>query len=109
MARIITKELAIEIVKKLQAVKIKSRNKAHDEYAVEHEGILLGFISIRRGSNKEQGHDYIPRELNISPHQARDLGLCPWKLVDYLRCMRDKGHLPPEDEDDEEDEGQAET
>jgi len=98
MARIITKQLAMEIIKKLNAVKIESRNKAHDEYAVEHEGVFLGMIRIRRGSNKEQRHDYIPRELHISPHQARDLALCPWKLTDFIRCMREKGLLPAEQE-----------
>jgi hypothetical protein len=97
MARIITKQLAMDIVKKLNAVKIESRNKAHDEYAVEHEGTLLGVISIRRGSNKEQGHDYIPRELHISPNQAKNLALCPWKLADIIDCMREKGFLPTEE------------
>jgi hypothetical protein len=45
MARIITKELALKIVKKLEATKIDSRSKAHDGYAVLHEGVHLGIIS----------------------------------------------------------------
>jgi len=102
MARIITKELALKIVKKLKASKIASGSKAHDEYQVEHDGVLLGIISIRRGSDKQQGHDYIPRDLHISPHQARALGLCPWKRADYIQCMREKGLLPEEDEAEDE-------
>ncbi len=72
MARIITKELAQKIVKKLEASKIDSSSKAHDEYSVEHKGVLVGIISIRRGSEKDKGHDYIPRELHISPNQAKN-------------------------------------
>jgi hypothetical protein len=102
MARIITKELALKIVKKLRASQIDSRSTAHDEYQVEHEGIVLAFISIRRGSEKDLGHDYLPRELHISPRQARDLGRCPWQREDYIQCMREKGLLPEEDQDDQE-------
>jgi hypothetical protein len=100
MARIITKELAVKIVAKLQANSITSRNSAHDEYQVEENGVVLGIISVRRGSNKEQGHDYIPRELHISPRQARDLAQCPWSREDYIDCMREKGQLPPEEEEE---------
>jgi hypothetical protein len=74
MARIITKELAMKIVAKLQATRITSRNKAHDEYEVKEDGVMLGIISIRRGSQKDLGHDYINRELHISPRQAKGEG-----------------------------------
>lgn len=101
MARQITKELAEKIVAKLNAKAIKSRSKAHDEYAVEIEGVLLGIISIRRSSNKEIGHDYIPRDIHVTPHQAKLLGQCPWKIDDYIRCMREKGHLPGDESEGE--------
>jgi hypothetical protein len=97
MARIITKELALKIVKKLKATRIDTRSSAHDEYAVEEGGVLIGVISIRRGSEKDQGHDYIPRDLHISPRQAKDLAQCPWKRNDFIQCMRDKELLPPEE------------
>ena len=96
MARIITKELALKIVKKLGATKIDSRSKAHDEYSVDHEGVHLAIIRIRRGSDKDLGHDYLPRNLHVSPHQARDLAQCPWSRDDFLRCLREKGLLPEE-------------
>jgi hypothetical protein len=101
MARIITKELAQKIVAKLKASKIDSRAKAHDEYAVEEDGIVFAFISIRRGSEKDQGHDHIPRDLHISPNQAKRLGQCPWKRTDYIECMREKEILPPEEEEED--------
>ena len=98
MSRQITKEHAEKIVKKLKAVEITTRGSAHDEYEVEQEGVILGHISIRRGSSKDQGHDFIPGNLHISPRQAKDLANCPWKLEDYIDCMRGKGHLPPLEE-----------
>jgi hypothetical protein len=108
MARIITKELALKIVKKLEATKIDSRSKAHDEYAVVHEGVHLGIISIRRGSEKDKDHDYIPRELHISPNQAKKLAQCPWKREDFIQCLREKELLPPEEgAEEQEDESGA--
>ena len=93
MARIITKELAQKIVKKLKAKKIASKNKAHDEYVFEHDGRSIAFISIRRGSEKDMGHDHIPGDLQISPNQAKRLGQCPWKLTDYIQSLRERGLL----------------
>ena len=63
--------------------------------------MILGYISIRRGSNMEQGHDYIPGNLHISPHQAKDLANCPWSREDYINCMREKGELPAEEGEEE--------
>jgi hypothetical protein len=101
MARIITKEKAQKIKDKLKARKITSRSAAHDEYVVEEEGVQLGIIRIRRGSEKDLGHDYVPGALSISPRQATDLANCPWTRERYVRCMREKGHLPPLPEQEE--------
>ena len=94
--RQITKELALKIVKKLGAREVTTRGSAHDEYEVREGDVLLGFISIRRGSAKDKGHDYVPRDLHISPHQAKELANCPWSRDDYIQCMREKGELPAE-------------
>jgi hypothetical protein len=101
MARIITKELVEKIADKLKATKIKSRNKVHDEYAVEHEGRIIAIISIRRGSAKDQGHDHIPRDLQIRPSQARFLAQCSWSREDYLESLRERGLLGEEEETEE--------
>ena len=93
MARVITKELALKIVKKLKARKIVSRSKAHDLYAVEYQGRIIAVLSIRRGSQKDMGHDYLPRDLRIGPHAARLLGQCPLKREDYFRSLEERGLL----------------
>lgn len=102
MARIITKELAEKIVSKLNASRIKTRNKAHDEYAVEYKGRVIAILSIRRGSAKEQGHDHIPRDLQIRPNQARSLAQCSWSREDYLENLRERGQLGEEEPDEQE-------
>jgi len=100
VARIITKELALRIVKKLEATPLKSSSKAHDEYLVQEDGIQIAILSVRRSSNKEIGHDYFKNDLHISPHQAKELGQCPWKRPQFIAFMRETGHLPalPDDE-----------
>ena len=101
MARIITKELAEKIVAKLKGVKISSKNKAHDEYAVIHDGRIIAIISIRRGSNKEAGHDYVPNELQIGPAKARLLGQCPMRRNEYIQSLRERGLLEDDEPEEE--------
>jgi uncharacterized protein YkuJ len=101
MARVITNELALKIVNKLKAMPVASASKKRDLYAVEHDGRVVATISIRRASEKDKGHDYIPRDLHISPRQAKLLGQCPWKRVDFIAALQEKGLLAEETEDGE--------
>lgn len=101
MARIITKQLAEVIVRKLQGRKLNSRNKAHDEFAIEHEGIHLGIIRIRRGSDRDLGHDFIPGALGISPHLAREIGRCSKDRDDFIAALRERGLLQAEESAEE--------
>lgn len=103
MARIVTKELALKIVGKLSAVKIKSRSTAHDLYEITHEGRIIATTSVRRGSEKDKGHDHMPRDLRISPRQAKLLGQCPWSRDNYIQSLRERrllGEEEPEAEDE---------
>ena len=63
---IITKELALKIVKKLKA-KVVTRAKPHDIALVDHEGKMVASFGIRRGSRKDQGHDHIPHQIFLRP------------------------------------------
>lgn len=98
MARVITKELAEKIVKKLKAIRINSRAKAHDLYEFRHGGLLVATISIRRGSEKDKGHDFIPDEIHLGPNQAKNLANCPLSLDAYIQILREKGVLPAAEE-----------
>ncbi len=97
MARIITKELALKIAKKLDAQIVKEG--AHDIAQVFHEGRLVAQFGIRRGSEKDKGHDHIPRDLHLGPGRARLLGQCPMKREDWIHEMIDQGRIDPPEED----------
>ncbi len=87
----ITKELAIQIAKKLK-VKMVSR-KAHDIAVVEHKGRMIAQFGIRRGSRKDMGHDHIPSQIYVSARDARLLGECPLSRSDWIKIVTEKGRL----------------
>jgi hypothetical protein len=80
----ITKELALKIAKKLEAVNESDPGDEHDTYAVYHNGILVVAFGIRRSSQKNMGHDHIPRELQVGPNFAKQLAQCTKSKREYL-------------------------
>ncbi len=88
----ITKELAIQIAKKLKA-KMEKNRRAHDIAVVEHEGKLIAQFGIRRGSRKSMGHDHIPSQIHVSARDARLLGECPLSRSDWIKIVTEKGRL----------------
>ncbi len=89
---IITKELALKIVKKLKA-KVVTRPKPHDIALVNHEGKMVASFGIRRGSRNDQGHDHIPEQIFLRPRQARELGQCPIYREDWIKIIKEKGMI----------------
>jgi hypothetical protein len=87
LAAVITRQLAEAIGGKLKVGKSVSRKGSpHDLYEVEYNGRVVAFLSIHRGSKKEQSHNHVPRDLHISPHQAHELGRCPLSREQYLNA-----------------------
>jgi len=84
MARIITQELAVKIIRKLDGQKSTRPGSAHDQYLCYHGDQLIAAISLRRGSEKDQGHDHIPKELNVGPNFARQMAICTKSREDFL-------------------------
>jgi hypothetical protein len=87
--RIITKELALKIVDKLGAQVTKTR-KGHDLAIVSHAGKVIASFGIRRGSQRDQGHDHIQRSLHLSPNKARLLAQCPLSKDGWLDILKEK-------------------
>jgi hypothetical protein len=85
MARI-TKEHARKIARKLRAV-IDKTPKAHDVAKVYHGGTLIAAFGIRRGSNKNLGHDHIATELHLSPHDTLRLANCPLSRDEWIEML----------------------
>lgn len=90
MARIITKELALKIAKKLKA-DITRGVGAHDLAEVWHDGILVASFGIRRGSEKDQGHDHVPEEIFVNAHFSKQLGQCPKSREQWIEALTKKG------------------
>ena len=85
----LTKEHAQAIVRKLNAT-IHS-GKAHDVAVVEYNGQRIAHFGIRRGSNKDQGHDHLPGSLHLSPHDTMELARCPLSFEEWIERMKKKG------------------
>jgi len=89
MSRIITKEHADKIAKKLKA-KISASGKAHDIAAIYEDGKLIASFGIRRGSEKDKGHDHISSDLHVGPHDAKKLAQCPLSREQWIQILKDK-------------------
>jgi hypothetical protein len=98
MARIITRELAEKIRDKLCTVNMTKPNSVHDVWGISHNDKIVGIVSIRRGSEKDKGHDYIPKAINVSTGFAKQIGICNKNLDDYLRQVRLIPPLPESQE-----------
>ncbi len=86
-----TQDDAWKIAKKLKA-KIEPGRK-HELAVFWHDGKRITQYGIRRGS-KNEGHDYLPSQLFVSPPQCRDLSNCPLSLEDYVKILRKKKKIP---------------
>ncbi len=83
----LTQDDAREIAKKLKA-QIKP-GRRHDLVLFRHEGKLVGQFGISRAS-KDHSHDYIPKQLYITPKQCREFQACSLSLEEYLQILSGK-------------------
>ena len=91
MSRIITKEHALKIARKLGSRISTRESKAHDIATIFEGEQLIGQFGIRRGSEKDKGHDHISKDLHLGPHKARLLAQCPLTREQWIEIMREKG------------------
>jgi hypothetical protein len=96
MARIITKELAVKIIKKLDATKVASGG-AHDQYQItDFQGRVVAVTSVRHGSNKELGHDHMPDDLHLGPSKTKSLGQCNISRKQFIAILQEQGDAEAE-------------
>ena len=88
---VITKELALAIARKLGAEIAERGNKPHDIAKIYHSGRLVAHFGIRRGSRKNMGHDHVPAQIHVSPHDARLLGQCPMTREEWVEKLNRRG------------------
>jgi len=90
MSAEINKELTLKIAKKLGAIIEDKPHRSHDIAKVFHKGKLICIFGIRRGSNKELGHDHIPGQIFSKTRDARLLGQCPRTREDWINELKEK-------------------
>jgi len=81
---------ALTIAKKLGCA--FREGKAHQYADLFVQGKLIVSFGIRRAS-REVGHGHIPRDLNITQKQSRDLHDCTLSKEEYLEVLRQKNLL----------------
>jgi hypothetical protein len=87
----LTKDHAEAIARKLKAVMISGRK--HDIAAIRYNGQSVAQFGIRRGSRRDQGHDYIPSQIHVTRQQAALLAQCPMSVEQWVAVMKEKGHI----------------
>jgi len=87
----INKEMAYEIAKKLEAV--LEPDGPHKVAKIFHKGEMIRKFGIRHASNKDIGHDHIPKDLNCSPRFAKELAWCSKYLSDYISLLEEQDLL----------------
>jgi hypothetical protein len=91
---IISKQLALAIADKLGAkASATKKQRPHDLYTIYEEGACIAMFGVRRGSKKEAGHDHVPRQLFVTPKDARDLAQCPMTREQWITKLREKGKI----------------
>lgn len=80
---------AIKIAKKLGA---NFRKRKHNRAVIRHEGKLVASYGISNNS-RDRGHDYIPKQLDLTKDQTRDLADCKFSAEDYFETLREKKQL----------------
>jgi len=87
----LTKDHAEAIARKLKAVIISGRK--HDLAAIQHNGKTIAQFGIRRGSRRDQAHDYVAGQIHVTRHQATLLAQCPMSFEEWIAVMEAKGHI----------------
>jgi hypothetical protein len=86
------------------ASKLKGRKHAggkHEIVTIEYDGKLIAQFGIRRGSRKDQGHDFIPGRLHLNAHDTLSLAECTFSYDAWIQRMKDKGVIAVEVSGDE--------
>ncbi|WP_367875087.1 hypothetical protein [Luteolibacter sp. Populi] len=89
MATIITKQHAEKIAKKLGAKYFEG--KAHTIAQIFEDGVLVAEFGIRRGSQRDQGHDHVQSDLYLNGNNAKLLANCPLTRAKWVEIMKEKG------------------
>lgn len=89
MKWLFTAEDARAIADKLVAAHDPGRN-GHEGVDFYYNGRLIFSFGIRRGS-KDQGHNFIPRNMHLTQKECRLFRKCDISLARYIEILRERG------------------
>ena len=88
----LNKTHAETIARKLEATYTEGREHT---IAILYVGnIRVGQFGIRRGSKKDQGHDYIPKQIFFPAGQCLKLAQCTLNRPDWIKALQEQGIVP---------------
>ena len=92
----LTKDDAQAIATKFHA-HIVTKNSTHDIAKIFYRGRFVAQFGIRRGSNRNQGHDHIPHGIHWSPNKCKRCAQCHIGFADWVAEMIETGVIARED------------
>ncbi|MBM3996594.1 MAG: hypothetical protein FJ303_20940 [Planctomycetes bacterium] len=83
----------MKIAKKLHAQPDPTTRKGrpHIDFFVSYQGRVVARFGIRRGSEKDKGHDYIPKLIHLTPHEAKPFAQCTLSYDFWVDRLRERG------------------
>ncbi len=73
--------------------RVERQRRSHSIVKVTYGNVYVAQYGIRRDTST--GHDYIPAQLQVTPHQCAQLAQCTMSAAQYWDILRSKGVLPP--------------
>ncbi len=89
---ILNKVHAEIIAEKLGATYEEGRDHTIAKLYVDN--IRIGQFGIRRGSKKDQGHDYIPQQIFFPTGQCLKLAQCTLNRPDWIKALQAQNIVP---------------
>jgi hypothetical protein len=72
----------------------RKKGRRHDIYTFSYRGQSIGRFGIRHGSNRNEGHNFVPRQLHLSQREGYDFAQCDISLDEYIDLLQEQGHIP---------------
>lgn len=89
---ILNKSHAEAIARKLGASYKEGRE--HTIAVLHVNGLYIAQFGIRRGSKKDQGHDYIAKQIYYPTAKCLKLAQCTLNRPDWIKALQERGLIP---------------
>jgi hypothetical protein len=66
------------------------RGGKHNIHKFKYRGVFIGQFNIRHGSNRNEGHNFVARQLHLSQREGYDFAICDISLDEYIDYLEEK-------------------